>query len=87
MYTIKELANLAHISTRTLRYYDEFDLLKLSSFTNAGYRIYNNELVDKLQQIIFYRALGVSLKEIDKILKDSSFNAYDALKNHQKLLL
>ena len=69
-YTIKKLADLAGVSTRTLRYYDEIDLLKPKRTNEAGYRIYGPEEVDTLQQILFYRELGVSLNDIKNIITD-----------------
>jgi len=63
-YTIKKLADLAGISTRTLRYYDEIDLLNPNEVNNNNYRIYNEKNVNKLQQIMFYRSLDFSLLKI-----------------------
>jgi DNA-binding transcriptional MerR regulator len=60
-YTVKELAQLAGISTRTLRYYDEIGILKPARINSSGYRIYSKAEVDRLQQILFYKELGVSL--------------------------
>lgn len=65
-YTIKGLTDLAGVSTRTLRYYDEIGLLKPKRINESGYRIYGPKEVDTLQQILFYRELGVSLDEIKK---------------------
>ena len=62
-YTVKELAELAGISTRTLRYYDGIGLLPPQKTTEAGYRLYGESQVDRLQQILFYRALGLELKD------------------------
>ena len=53
-YTILKLAHLAGISTRTLRYYDEIDLLKPARMSSSGYSIYSQKEVDQLQQILFY---------------------------------
>ena len=72
-YTVQKLARLAGISPRTLRYYDEIGLLKPARINSSGYRIYGQEEVDRLQQILFYRELAVNLKDIRNIL-DSSFN-------------
>ena len=57
-YSINKLAKLADISTRTLRYYDEIGLLKLTRINSNDYRLYEQNEVDKLQQILFYRELG-----------------------------
>ena len=66
-YTVQALAKLAGVSSRTLRYYDEIGLLKPMRVNSSGYRIYGRAEVDLLQQILFYRELGMELKEI-KIL-------------------
>ncbi|MDX5641042.1 MerR family transcriptional regulator, partial [Clostridioides difficile] len=57
-YTVQKLSKLAGISTRTLRYYDEIGLLKPLKINSSGYRIYGQNEVNKLQQILFYRELG-----------------------------
>ena len=66
-YTIKKLAELAGVSTRTLRYYDEIDLLKPAKVTEAGYRLYDESSLKKLRQIMFFRELEVPLSEIKAI--------------------
>mgnify|MGYP000530430913 CR=1 FL=1 len=86
-YTVQKLAKLAGISSRTLRYYDEIGILKPARISSSGYRIYGKAEVDLLQQILFYRELGVSLDEIKKIISSPSFNASNALKEHRKQLL
>ncbi len=86
-YTVKKLGNLAGVSTRTLRYYDEIGILKPARINSSGYRIYGQEEVDKLQQILFYRELGVSLDEIKDIVINPSFNVTDALMEHHEKLL
>lgn len=63
-YTVKELAELAGISTRTLRYYDGIGLLPPQKTTEAGYPPLWRKSGGRLQQILFYRALGLELKEI-----------------------
>lgn len=86
-YTVKKLADIAGISTRTLRYYDEINLLKPARINSSGYRIYGKAEVDKLQQILFYRELGVELDNIKEIVNDTSFNKNNALQEHYKKLL
>jgi len=60
---IKEVADLAGISVRTLRYYDQIGLLKPDRVTESGYRIYSEENLETLQQILFFRELGFPLKK------------------------
>ncbi|UED76994.1 MerR family transcriptional regulator [Brevibacillus sp. DP1.3A] len=86
-YTVQKLGLLASVSTRTLRYYDEIDLLKPARINSSGYRIYGQQEVDRLQQILFYRELGVSLEEIKEILDSPTFDAERALREHREKLL
>lgn len=86
-YTVQKLGLLAGVSTRTLRYYDEIDLLKPARINSSGYRIYGQQEVDRLQQILFYRELGVSLEEIKEILDSPTFDAERALREHREKLL
>ena len=73
-YTIRKLASLAGVSTRTLRWYDQIGLLKPCRCAENDYRIYGPAEVDRLQQILFYRALGVELTRIRMILDEHSFD-------------
>lgn len=86
-YTIQKLAQLAGISTRTLRYYDEIDLLKAARMNSSGYRIYGQKEVDRLQQIMFYRKLGFPLETIKEIMANPLFDERKALQDHLKHLL
>ena len=85
-YSIHALVELAGVSARTLRYYDKIGLLKPKGTTEAGYRLYGQEEVDLLQQILFYRALGVPLKEITRIVQADDFDRLHALKTHLSAL-
>lgn len=86
-YTVQKLGRIAGISTRTLRYYDEIGILKPARINSSGYRIYGQAEVDRLQQILFYRELGVSLEQIKKIVTSPHFDAAAALKEHHARLL
>lgn len=86
-YTVQKLAALAGISTRTLRYYDEFGILKPARINSSGYRIYSRTEVDQLQQILFYRELGLSLEQIKEIINSPSFDGAAALREHHVKLL
>ena len=81
-YTIKTLAELAGITPRTLRWYDSEGLLKPLRTTEAGYRIYGPQQVDRLQTILFYRELGLELSSIRAILDAPDFDRQTALQNH-----
>jgi DNA-binding transcriptional MerR regulator len=86
-YTVQKLSQMAGISTRTLRYYDEIGILKPARINSAGYRIYGQKEIDRLQQILFYRELGVSLEIIKEIVTASNFDEIKALKEHCEKLL
>ena len=81
-YSIKKLAILAGVSTRTLRYYDEIGLLSPVRVSSNGYRVYCQKNVDHLQQILFYRELGLSLEEIKKIVLSKDFDSAASLQDH-----
>lgn len=81
-YSIRELSELAGVSARTLRYYDEIGLLKPSRTSDAGYRFYGEKEVELLQQILFYRERGIELEQIAQILRDPEFDIRSALEEH-----
>lgn len=81
-YTSCQLANIANVTLRTIRYYDKEGLLKPSFVANNGFRYYNNNDLIKLQQIMLFKYLGFTLREI----KSMNLNDVDpiALSNAQK---
>lgn len=85
--TVKEVAELAGISVRTLHHYDEIGLLPPSSTSAAGYRLYSDDDLEMLQQILFYRELEVPLKTIKDIINSPTFDREKALNEHRNLLL
>ena len=86
MLTVKQLSDLAGITRRTLHYYDEIDLLKPTETCSNGYRYYGEDAILRLQQILLYRQLGLSLDMIRRILNNPSFDVIAALQNHKKEL-
>lgn len=86
-YGVKAVAKLSGISVRTLHYYDKIGLLKPKSRTEAGYRQYGEAELLRLQQILFYKEMGFSLKEIEELLENPHFDLIAALKSHKKRLL
>ncbi|MGG0718288.1 MerR family transcriptional regulator [Robertmurraya massiliosenegalensis] len=86
-YTVQKLAQLAGVSSRTLRYYDEIGILSPARTNSSGYRIYGQKEVDRLQQILFYRELGIALETIKEIITSPTFDAEQALKEHREQLL
>ncbi len=79
-FTVNQVAQLAGVTLRTLRYYDKIGLLKPHTRTGAGYRIYSQEDVDKLQQVLFFRELDFPLAKIREILNDPLFDRQEALR-------
>ena len=86
-YTVKKLAEVSGVSVRTLHYYDEIGLLEPAFCGANGYRYYEEEEVLRLQQILFYRELGLPLKQVQEILKRRSFDKVKALESHRRSLL
>lgn len=86
MKTVKEVSELTGISIRTLRYYDEIDLLKPAKVTEAGYRLYDESSLKNLRQIMFFREMEVPLSEIKVIMKDSESDNRKILET-QKMML
>jgi len=86
MYTVKQLATLAGVTPRTLRHYDQIELLKPESVGENGYRYYGEKSVLRLQQILFYRELGFRLESIRDVLGRPEFRILDALEEHRESL-
>ena len=85
-YTIQKLARLAGVTTRTLRYYDEIGLLEPTRISMSGYRIYQEEEVNKLQEILFYREMDLPLATIRELMTAPNHNRAGTLKAHLKEL-
>ena len=86
-YNIKELSRLAGISSRTLRYYDEIDLLKPCEINSSNCRVYDEKAVDILQMILFYKELELPLEKIKSIIYSKDFDYKKALYDHKDNLL
>ena len=86
MMTIGEVSRLTGVSVRALQYYDKIGLLSPSVRTEAGYRLYGDESLERLQQILLFRALEFSLGEIAAILESPAFNRERALEQQIELL-
>jgi len=78
-YTVGEVAKLGHVSVRTLHHYDELGLLVPSERSEAGYRLYTDEDLDRLQTVLFFRELGFALEEIRDLIDDPAFDRREAL--------
>ena len=86
MRTVHEVSGLAGVSIRTLQYYDKIGLLHPSQYTEAGYRLYDDTALERLQQILLYRELEFPLKEIRRILDSPDFDRNRALEQQIALL-
>ncbi|MBM7871328.1 DNA-binding transcriptional MerR regulator [Clostridium pascui] len=85
-YTVKEIAELTGVTVKTLHHYHKIGLLVPCKMTEAGYRLYGVEELQRLQQILFYRELDFSLKDIKKALEDEP-SRIECLIDQQKLLI
>ena len=86
-YKIKEVADMVSISVRTLHHYDQIGILKPNSVTPAGYRIYTDDDLERLQQVLFFKELDFTLLEIKEIIGNPDFDKIHALKTHRELLI
>jgi MerR family transcriptional regulator, thiopeptide resistance regulator len=86
-YGVKELAEVAGVTVRTLHFYDEVGLLKPAGHSANGYRWYGEKELLQLQQILFFRELGFELKQIKRILSRSDFDRCEALARHRRVLM
>ncbi len=85
-FTVRQLADQAGVTRRTLHYYDEIGLLKPASVRGNGYRVYDESSLLRLQQIMLYREMGVELDRIREILDNPAFEPVIALQAHRKTL-
>jgi len=86
MYTIKVIADLAGVTTRTLRYYDQLGLLIPAEIGENGYRYYDHDSLLRLQQVLYFRELEIPLKEIKHLLNHPDFQLLSSLENHRAAL-
>ena len=86
MMTVNEVSKLTGVSIRTLQYYDTIGLLPPAGYTEAGYRLYDDAAMERLQQILLFRELEFPLKEIKRILDSPHFDRNRALEQQIELL-
>lgn len=86
-YTVGELSKHTGVTIRTLHHYDELGLVQPSSRSAAGYRLYDDADVLRLQQVLFYRELGFPLDEIAAVLDEPGFDRASALREQRQQLL
>ena len=86
MKTVKEVSKVTGVSVRTLHHYDAIGLLKPTKVTAAGYRMYDDTAISRLQNILLFRELQFPLKEIKAILDSPDFDPMEALTQQIELL-
>ena len=86
MMTVHEVSKLAGVSIRTLQYYDKIGLLHPTGYTDAGYRLYDDTDLERLQHILLFRELEFPLKEIKAILNSPDFDKSKALDQQIEML-
>ncbi|WP_129793781.1 MerR family transcriptional regulator [Sphingosinicella sp. CPCC 101087] len=86
-YTVGEVAKVSGVSIRTLHHYDELGLLKPALVGENGYRFYGRQELQRLQQIMFHRELGLSLAEIRRILEEPEYDRLAALRNLRERMI
>lgn len=86
MKTVKDVSKITGVSIRTLRYYDEIGLFKPTELTEAGYRLYDDKALEKLQEIMFFRELEIPLIEIKKIMDNPNYDKEQILLTQKSLL-
>ncbi len=86
MYKINEVSKLTGVSIRMLHHYDKIKLLEPSKRTDSNYRMYNDDDIARLYQILLFKELEFPLQEIKQILDDKDFNREEALKVQRNLI-
>lgn len=86
MMTVHEVSRLAGVSIRTLQYYDRIGLLHPAGYTDAGYRLYDDTDLERLQHILLFRELEFPLKDIKAIINSPDFDRSKALEQQIELL-
>ena len=86
MKTVKDVSQITGVSIRTLRYYDEIGLLKPTKFSDAGYRLYDDKALERLQEIMFFKELEIPLEDIKKIMDNPNYDKEQVLFTQKTLL-
>ena len=86
MMTVHEVSKLAGVSIRTLQYYDKIGLLHPTGYTDAGYRLYDDADLERLQHILLFRVLEFPLKDIREIMNSPDFDRSKALEQQIEML-
>ena len=86
-YTVKQVARLSGVTVRTLHHYDAIGLMKPAAASPTGYRLYSDADLQRLQQVLFFRELGFSLRDIGRVLSSPDYDRREALAMHRRLLV
>ena len=86
MKTVKDVSEISGVSIRTLRYYDEIGLLKPTELSDAGYRLYDNKALERLQEILFFKELEIPLEDIKEIMDNPDYDREQVLLSQKNLL-
>jgi len=87
MKSVSQVSKLAHVSVRTLHYYDEKGILTPSYVSETGYRYYSNEDINKLKLITVFKELGLTLKEITQIVNDKDYDETKVIETQRQMLV
>lgn len=87
MRTVKEVSELTGISVRTLHYYDEIGLFEPTIVSEAGYRLYDDKALERLQQILFFREFDMPLREIKSIMENPNLDKNQLLCSQKQVLI
>ena len=86
MMTVHEVSQISGVSIRALHHYDKIGLLPATEVTDAGYRMYDDTALERLQQILLFKELQFTLKEIKAILDSPDFDRGRVLEQQIQLL-
>ncbi|MDF7626728.1 MerR family transcriptional regulator [Lactobacillaceae bacterium L1_55_11] len=82
--SISEISDLSGVTTRTIRFYDQIGLLKPAKINSNGYQFYDQSNIDTLEQILYFKNLGLSLDQIKVIISDPGYDVVAALASQQQ---
>ena len=85
--TVGTVARLAGISVRTIHHYDEIGLVSPDGHSDAGYRLYSRRNIARLQEVLFFRELGLGLADIRRIIEEPGYSRGKALESHKEQLI
>ncbi len=87
MMTVKEISKITGITIRTLHYYDQIGLFKPTDKSEAGYRLYDDNALKQLQQILFFREFDIPLKEIKSVMENPALDSNYILQMQRNMLI